>query len=658
MADGWQTAVVEFKGGLVTNLSPLQQGVNAPGSARILKNFEPSVDGGYRRIEGFSKYDSAIVPAYGEAVVQGSGQTGTTLVLSNIFAAPAVGDTFTIAGVTGTYTIATSGVSYNSTYKQVTLTLTTALASSPADQAAVTFGVGVGLMKGIVAWNEHVIVQRNADLYTTTGVGYTKINKPTYGTVLVDGAGQTGATLAVDGLTSAPQIGDTFVVAGIEKVYTVLAVPTVTTTAATISIYPSLASSPADNAAVTWKSVSRSGGDKLRVAKYTLNNIEKLVGVDGYNKPFTWDGTTFTVMTEAPVDVTGSSFVVSHKNQTFFAKGETLVFTAPYTDNDFTAAAGSGIINVGGVITGLIVFRETLIIFTEKTISQLSGNTLQDFTLQPITRRVGCVATDTIQELGGDIIFLGADGLRLLGATDRVGDFNLGLVSKPIQSEMTALIASANYFASCLIKQKSQYRLFAYNDSVSSRNAKGILGTQLTADNTAAISWAELTGIRAYVADSDYYNQTETIVFAHSDGYVYQMEDGNSFDGLTIPASFATPYMHINDPRIRKTFYKMVLYTDPQGSMSISANLKLDFDTYGSIQPDTIALSNDTNTVGIYGSTATYGTATYGNKLVKQFETQLVGSGLSMSLQFVSDSIDPPYSLDAVTVEYASHDRR
>ena len=62
--DGWKTYPIEFKGGLVSNLSLLQQGINAPGSARILKNFEPSIQGGYRRVLGYAKYDSNIIPPY------------------------------------------------------------------------------------------------------------------------------------------------------------------------------------------------------------------------------------------------------------------------------------------------------------------------------------------------------------------------------------------------------------------------------------------------------------------------------------------------------------------------------------------------------------------------------------------------------------------
>lgn len=659
MADQWQTYPFEFRGGLVSNLSPLQQGTQLPGSARLLKNFEPSVDGGYRRIEGFSKYSNSFVPAYGEPVVQGSAQTGTTLIVSNLFTAPVAGDTFTIAGVAGTYTIATSGVSYDSTYKQATLTLTASLATSPADKAAITFSNHSGLIKGVVAWDNTVLAYRNSDVYSTSGGVYTKINKPSYGTVLVNGGSQTGTTLSVDGLTGIPQIGDTFSVAGIEKVYTVLSIPTVTTTAATLSIYPALASSPADNAAVTLLSVSRSGGDKLRSTKYRLNNVDKVMCVDGVNFPFTWDGSSFNVLSSAISDVYASSFVVYHKNQMFFAKGETLVFTAPYTDSDFAAANGAGVINVGGVITSLIVFRESLIVFTDKTISQLVGNSLQDFVLQPITRNVGCVAADTVEEIGGDVIFLGPEGLRLLSATDRVGDFNLGVVSKPIQKEMTDLISSSSSFASCVIKKKSQYRIFGFNSNVTTSSAKGVIGTQIVGNDTSNMAWAETVGIRAYVCDNDYTNQTETLVFAHVDGFVYRMENNNSFDGANIIASFATPFVHINDPRVRKTFYKMVLYLEPKGGVTVSANLKLDFDTAGSVQPETINLTNETGVVSLYGnSSATYGTAFYGARLKKQFQTQLIGSGFSVSLQFVSDGQNPPFSLDAATIEFSTHDRR
>ena len=65
MPDRWQTYGVEFRGGLISNLSPLQHGAAAPGSARVMNNFEPSTEGGYRRIEGFSKYNTNTVTGQG-----------------------------------------------------------------------------------------------------------------------------------------------------------------------------------------------------------------------------------------------------------------------------------------------------------------------------------------------------------------------------------------------------------------------------------------------------------------------------------------------------------------------------------------------------------------------------------------------------------------
>jgi hypothetical protein len=658
MADRWETYPFEFRGGLISNLSPLQHGIQAPGSARLLRNFEPSVEGGYRRIDGYEKYSNSIVPKYGTPVVHGSGQSGTTLIIGNLYTAPVEGDTLTIVGVTGTYTIDVGGVLYNSSTRRATLTLVETLDSSPADLAAVTIQSTAGILCGIAAWNNYVVACRNSNVYSSTGTTWTRINVPSYGTVEVDGGSQTGGTLDVKGLTEIPQPGDTFTIAGVELVYTVVSAPTVTAGDASISISPNLASSPADNATITFLTAARALG-KNRYTKYRIATTEKILAVNGTDYPFIWDGTTFKVLTKASNDVKGAQHAVFFKNQMFFAKGDLLVFTSPYTDDDFNPANGAGSISVGNQITGLVIFRDQLIIFCENKIERLTGNTLADFVKQPITEKVGCIDTDTIQEISGDIIFLGPDGLRLLTGTDVFGDFSLAVISKAIQKETTDVIISNTSFSSVVIKKKSQYRLLGYNQNVSTSSATGILGTQLAGSEGTYFGWAELRGIKAFVADSNYNNKEELVIFANEDGYVYKMESGNSFDGENIQAVFATPYVAINDPRIRKTFYKLFIYTDPKGSITVEANLKLDFDNEGTIQPESVLLSNNTETVGLYGSpTSKYGISKYGGKLRTLFETQTIGSGFVLSLQFNSDSVTPSFALDAATIEYATHDRR
>ena len=657
--DAWQTYPVEFRGGLITNLSPLQQGINAPGSARILRNFEPSVEGGYRRIEGYDKYDSNIIPPYGAPVVHGDSQSGTTLIIAAIHTTPVAGDTLEITGVTGTYTIASGGVTYDATNNRATLTLSTALDSSPANAAAVTFKTTTSkyLAIGVAAWEDTAIVCKNADIFKTGGSGFTKINVPDYGTPLVDGASQTGSTLAIDGLLTAPQQGDAFKIAGVNLVYTVTANATVTSGGTTLAINPALASSPADGAVITFLSTSREGANKTKFAKYNFNGTEKVVIVDGLNEPALYDNATFTALTSAPTDVIGATFVAEAKGHLFFAKGDTVTYTAFETDSDFSIGNGAGNFRVGGTVTALSVFREQLIIFTESTIHQLTGRAVSDFVVQTITADIGCIDSDTVQEIAGDVMFLGPDGLRLLSATDRIGDFGLASVSKNIQSVMTGFISANTSFTSCVVREKSQYRLLGYNNNITQENAQGILATQFAPQGGEGMAWAETRGIRAYVADSNYNQNVEQVFFANDDGYLYQMESGNSFDGVNIQTTFATPHLPISDPRKRKTFYKLFLYTDPQGSVAFDVSLKLDFDSQGTIQPAPINIQNTQGTVGFFG-TGTFGITRFGTKLLKLFQTQVVGSGFTVSFQFESEDDNPPYSIDALTVEYGLNDRR
>ena len=65
MATQWQTFPIEFNGGLISNLSPLQQGTNAVGSATLLQNFETSKLGGYAKLKGYEKYSTTQVPGTG-----------------------------------------------------------------------------------------------------------------------------------------------------------------------------------------------------------------------------------------------------------------------------------------------------------------------------------------------------------------------------------------------------------------------------------------------------------------------------------------------------------------------------------------------------------------------------------------------------------------
>ncbi len=87
MATQWQTFPIEFRGGLISNLSALQHGTNAVGSATILQNFEPNKEGGYSKIKGYSKFSTTTVPGSGPILALKVISSGRIIVASKVAAA-------------------------------------------------------------------------------------------------------------------------------------------------------------------------------------------------------------------------------------------------------------------------------------------------------------------------------------------------------------------------------------------------------------------------------------------------------------------------------------------------------------------------------------------------------------------------------------------
>ena len=378
---------------------------------------------------------------------------------------------------------------------------------------------------------------------------------------------------------------------------------------------------------------------KSRHFSFNFTGTEKTLFVDGKGYPGIYESAanTMTFMSSSDsTDIEGSDNAVIFKNTAFFAKGHNIFFTAPATIDDFNVANGAGSINVANDITGMIVFREQLIIFTTDTIKRLVGNTASDFALEPITDKIGCINSDTIQEFGGDIIYLSPDGVRLLGATDRIGDFALDVASDNIVNDAKDFIAQTDKFCSVLIRNKAQYRIFAYLPTLDKTRSRGLIATKFIAQGGEGVSWSTTRGIKANVADSTYSGSAEVIMFANDDGFCYEMDSGNSFDNEKIEAIYESPYMPITDSQLRKTLYKLTLYAEPTGQMNLDVNFNLDFDSSNNtsvVQPPKITISTAgtaTTTAVVNGAVGSSNNVTVDNNVGTIVVGQIVvGTGIS-----------------------------
>lgn len=395
----------------------------------------------------------------------------------------------------------------------------------------------------------------------------------------------------------------------------------------------------------------------LKYAAERFNwGTEEIILVDKVNKPFKYDGTTLTRLTSAPSGVTD---LKEFKRHMFLAHGNKLTFSSPNDTTDYTAANGAGEINVGFEIIAVGKWRDQLYIFGRNNISKILGNNKNDFVLSPVTQRIGIVHRDTLREVGSNLLFLADDGVRTVAGTERIGDVELGSVSEPIYPLVNTLASEyqSGEFTSIVLSDKSQYRLFFNNSTDSKETAKGIIGCLNTSVQGQSYEWFELRAFQVACGDSDYTNNVEIVVHGDYDGYIYQQEVGNSFDGDNVLAYFQTPYITYNDPELRKTIYKMRIFANIEGDLNPSVGLKFDYENDGITQPADLNFAGVSQDFATYGS-ASYGAGKYGSTQEVVYDFNTVGSGLNNAFIIVSNDQKAPYSIQELLITYASHARR
>jgi len=406
----------------------------------------------------------------------------------------------------------------------------------------------------------------------------------------------------------------------------------------------------------TSRDSGRTSAGKYSFERFNFDGTDKIVVVDGVNAPTVFNS-SLAATDVSDSSVAGAKYVASFKNHMFYAGKATtkqeVIFSDPFDEDSFVSGQGAGSFKVDDTVVGLKVFRDDLFVFCETRIFKLSGTSSSNFAVTPVTRNIGCINGDTIQEFAGDLIFLGPDGLRTIAGTARIGDVELGTISSNVQSIFNDNLSSASEFVSTVIPDKTQYRIFFTKSSVAENQSKGVICVM----KGQSFEFSEIKGMRPACTDS-FVDEGNVLVLhgAYSNGYIYRQESGNTFDGEVIFGRYRSPDLTFEDPGIRKHMQRVILNYKPEAAIDADLLLRYDYEDPDSARPAVYPLDSE-DVVAIYG-TSVYGVPTYGGASQPLVRQPVEGSGFAVALKVHDGGETAPYSLKGFQLEYQLGARR
>lgn len=417
---------------------------------------------------------------------------------------------------------------------------------------------------------------------------------------------------------------------------------------------------------------------KVRSAQFNFGNGNHIIFVDGVNLPQVYDGNNWYELD--PANSGGSSFpggdqlidqpsVVEVFERHIFLSGDhqdeaLVVHSAPNDPFTWTVAAGAGQLTVGTDVVNIKPFRDQLFVFGPNAIKKVTADVADGtFLTENVTSNVGCIARDSVVEIGGDLMFLAPDGFRPVAGTSRIGDVELETISKSIQGALVDLIENFDMATvnSVVVRRKSQVRFFfGDNNDAFAADSVGIIGG--LSDATGSIEWefGTLLGIRASCCASGYVGTEEFILHGDYDGNVYRQETGNSFNGTDIVSVYSTPYLDFGDAGIRKSIRQINTFIRAEGPFVLNLALSYDWGDYNTARPSTYT-QESTGAPTAYGSrNIRYGgvNVIYGGSEKPIMTTDVQGSGFSMRATFVTVGQYDPFSIQGLVIDFTSAGRR
>lgn len=320
-----------------------------------------------------------------------------------------------------------------------------------------------------------------------------------------------------------------------------------------------------------------------------------------------------------------------------------IVFSAPGEPIDYRTTLGAGEFSFGGALNGMVLASTALILTGSNRIEYVAGNDADDFQKLEITTSAGAMRK-TMQVAGESPIYLDDAGLRRLSASSAYGDFKLGtltrLVEPLLRKKRLAGIAPAT---AIVVKAKDHYRLYWADGSgvalYMGRKDPEILPFKLPA-----------TFFCSCAGETDSGMGERVFAGSASDGYVYELNKGTSFDGAAIDTYLRLAFNDLSAPSQRKVFHRYAGDVVCEDDITVGIKFDIDYAT-----GDAGAQVNETVDAGApIVTTDDYGSIDWSQPVQGELVHYLYGIGRNIAVtKITSSSTARPHTFPSSTLNVA-----
>lgn len=638
-------------------------------------NFECSVVGGYSRIGGYERFSGLAKP---------SNATSQVLQVTSFTNTPSAGQTLTgfssgatgvIAYVGADYMVLTKlslaftlgetvkvGATVIGVKAALTLTITNKMVAQFANYAADIYRAdiavvpGSGAVRGVEMFNDVLYAFRNnaggtaCDMYKSSAAGW----------VQVAFEYEIGFSNANTSVADGDVLTQGVVTATVRRV-----VVQTGTLASGVNTGRMIISAPAGGNFGAGAATSTGGGaltlsaiqtaiTLLPGGKFVFDKANffgqiggmRLYGCDGVNRMWEFDGTYFVPLATGTTPDT-PKHLVAFKNHLMCQIQSTNVSSAINDPYNWSTTAGASFKALGDTLTGYAIqpgssTAGTMTIFGRNNVFMLYGTSSADW--QYVTYAAGVGALDYTAQQMAQTFFLDDRGVTTLQASQVYGNFDQAALTNNIKTFINSKRTATAY--SSVSRERSQYRLF-FNDGsalyATIVNGKYLGGMQVKFPTPVYCACS------AELASGE-----EALFVGATNGYVYQLDKGASFDGEAINASLRFNWDHAGSPRVLKRWRKGSIEMQGSAYAEILFKYSLAYGSVEEIQPAAAPYaSNFSASAWDDGVTTWDGYFFWDGRTLSPTEVEMAGTSENVQI-IISSSTDyiKPYTVNSIITHY------